>query len=219
MVALVLAIAVPGLSAIATESRFSSATQSINGALTRAYYAALEDVNMTAVRFLPGEWNYDENAEKQRPAGRQHLLTYSYVGTSAADPTDVNMVRFGEYFQRRAGGTTVQLPDDVWVAPLEAVETGSRKVGNYTYNNFGEDFVLNGVRGQFRLDADPTVSGDFLHADDFLITFDPQTGVCAGRPAPARVKAYVPEDCADAGSAAGSENRQKSVREYVLPAL
>ena len=205
VVALILAIAIPGLSAIATESHFNSATQSVNGALTRAYYAALEDVNMTAVRFLPGEWNYDETAEAQRPPGRQHVLTYSYVATTAADPSDVTKVRFGEYFQRREGGATLQLPDDVWIAPLESLETGTRKIGTRTYTNFGEDFVLNGDRGQFRLDADPTVSGDFLQADDFLITFDPQTGVCVGKPAPRRVKAYVPEDCTEAGGAAGSE--------------
>ena len=199
VIALILAIAVPGMSAINLESRFSRATQTINGALTRAYFAALADVNMTAVRFLPGEWDFNETAEAQRAVGGQNMLTYSYVGTSAANPDNPDNVLFGEYFQRREGSSSIQLPDDIGIAPVEALDTGTRQVvvnqgngdGMVSRANLGRDFVLSGYRRDFTLDA-AIPSEDFLQADDFLIVFDPQTGVRSGVPTPMRVKAYVP---------------------------
>lgn len=201
VIVLILAIAIPGLTAISQQSRLSAATQTINGALMRAYYAALADVNMTAVRFVPGEWDYDETADTQRPTGRRHLLTYSYVSTSSANPSNVSDIAFGEYFQRREGTDSIQLPDDIGIAPLEALrdQGGYARVGPNTagvfttqhFGNLGAQFVLSGTPGEFLLDAGD-VRLNFLQADDFLIVFDPQTGVRTGLPTPTRVKAYDP---------------------------
>ena len=198
VIVLILAIAVPGLSALSSESRFSSAVQMVNGALTRAYYCALADGNMTAVRFLPGEWDYDESADAQRPTGRMHMVTYSYVGTSAGDPTQPGNVVFAEYFQRRVGSSSEQLPDNIWAAPAEALDRQQRTIGGDQHNNFGQQFVLNGYLRHFYLDA-KTWDDEFLNADDFLIVFDPQTGV-RGMISPMPLKAYVPNsEYVDAG--------------------
>lgn len=193
VIALLLAIAVPGLSKIGQDSRLSAARQAVNGALTNAYYSALADVNLAAIRFQPGEWDFDPAAEKGRPVGRQHLVVYSYVNTSSADPSDIGRVRFGEYFQRRQRSVSVELPADVWAAPVEALDTNQRRdvFTQRNYANFGRDFWLTGTRGNFALNAaDP--SADFLKADDFLVVFDPRTGLRGGPPTPLRLRAYDP---------------------------
>jgi type II secretory pathway pseudopilin PulG len=195
VIVLILAIAVPGLSAIATQSRFSAATQEINGALTRAYYAALSDVNLTAVRFVPGSWDVDARAEAQRPTGRQHLVTYRYTGTSAADPTALDKVAFGEYFARREGYESLQLPEDVWVAPVEALEPDAGKTMTGTRVLEGKPYTQ---PGSFYLDPDPD-KGNLLNADDFLIIFDPQTGLRRVT-APIALKASIPAGKWDFGT-------------------
>ncbi|MFH1745788.1 MAG: hypothetical protein ABIG44_01960, partial [Planctomycetota bacterium] len=128
----------------------------------------------------PGQWDYDESAEAQRPTGRQHMVSYSYMGTSSGNPANPGTVEFAEYFQRREGVSSVQLPEDIWVAPVEALDTDS----NIDW--------LAGVPGVFTLDAanpDP----EFRQADDFLLTFDPQTGLRRGGDQwPIRLKAYDP---------------------------
>ncbi|MGD8454218.1 MAG: prepilin-type N-terminal cleavage/methylation domain-containing protein [Phycisphaerae bacterium] len=206
VIVLILAIAIPGLSAMNQQSRLSAATQTINGAMTRAYYGALADVNMTAVRFLPGEWDYNEAKEAQRPTGRTHLLTYSYVSTTSADPNDVTDIALGEYFQRREGTDSVQLPDDIGIAPIEALssDSGYVRVGPdssgafsmWSLGNVGKDFVLTGTPGEFKLDAGDTGT-NFLQADDFLVVFDSQTGLRGGVPTPTRIKAYDPDQNLD----------------------
>jgi type II secretory pathway pseudopilin PulG len=215
MIVLILAIAVPGLSAIALQARFNNATQTINGALTRAYYSSLSDVSMTAVRFVPGEWDFNEKADKNQPSGRQHVVSYSYMGTSAANPNsaipnDPGNFQFGEYFSRRKGDGSIQLPEDMWVAPIEALDTGARSVpvdsngdgqidpSLHSYNNFGRDCVLTGKRNQagdpsFALNGAAVSQPDgMLKSDDFVVAFDPQTGARGGVPALMRLKAYDP---------------------------
>jgi type II secretory pathway pseudopilin PulG len=211
MIVLILAIAVPGLSAIALQARFNNATQTINGALTRAYYSSLSDVSMTAVRFMPGEWDFNEKADKNQPSGRQHVVTYSYTGTSSApNLSGSGADSFGEYFARQKNNASIQLPEDMWVAPVEALDTGMRRVSvdanddgqpdsaPYTYNNFGRDCVLNGRRNQsgassFELNG-AAVSGSagLLKSDDFMVAFDPQTGARGGLPALMHLKSYDP---------------------------
>jgi len=203
VIALILVIAVPGLSAITLESRLNAAAHDISGTLTRAYYGALSDVNMTAVRFLPGPWDYDPRAEASLPRERQHMVSYRYATTS--NPPNLgfyqgkqNLILFSEYFQRQPGTASSVLPEDIGVAPVEALDSEPRwlrepVVGNVRYRNFGRDFVLAGTRGKFVLDA-PVPAQSFLHADDFLVVFDPQGGLRAGVPTPVRLNAYVPND-------------------------
>jgi type II secretory pathway pseudopilin PulG len=184
VIVLVLAMAVPGLNAMATQSRHSQATQVVNGALTRAHLSALADMSPTAVRFVPGEWDSDASAEPQRPRGRQHIVLYSYVAVPYVHSN--GRIEFRQYFERRAGAASTQLPEDVWVAPVEALDTNSRRVpvsdgAMSLFSNFGAGMVLNGQIDDgdglsFTLDAgNPTES--FFQADDFLIVFDPQTGL------------------------------------------
>jgi type II secretory pathway pseudopilin PulG len=199
VILVVLAIALPGLSAFNVESRFSSAAAAINSSLVRAYSTALSDNSLTAIRFVPDRWDNALTAEAQRPTGRQLLVTYTYVGT-AENPDNPLVPAFDEYFQRRAGAPVVTLPEDVWVAPAEALETRERIVGSYVFANLGRDLVLDGELARFALDAGgrSEASGDpnaslFLNADDFLIVFDPRAGLQnVIRPMP--LKAYVPAD-------------------------
>jgi len=184
VILVVLAIALPGLNAFNVESRFGTAAAAINSSLVRAYSTALSDNSLTAIRFVPDRWDKAPTAEAQRPTGRQLLVTYTYVGT-AEDPDNPLMPAFDEYFQRRAGAPVVTLPEDVWVAPAEALETRPRIVGSHPpFLNLGRDFVLDGELGRFALDAcgrtessgDPNASL-FLNVDDFLVVFDPQAGL------------------------------------------
>ena len=187
VIVLILAIAIPGLNAIAAESRFSAAVQITNGALTHAYTAALADLNMTAVRFVPGKWDNDPSTSESGTTGRQHIVTYSFTPTSAADPAHPDQVVFGEYFQRRPGTPSVILPEDVWVAPIEALDTGPRTIPVLTqpdgltphgYDNFGREFVVaaDPRSGEFVVDAADTTK-HLYQADDFLIIFDPRAGM------------------------------------------
>ena len=57
VIALILALALPGLSAMTSDARFSAAVQAISGALNQARIQSLADMNMTAVRFVSGDWD------------------------------------------------------------------------------------------------------------------------------------------------------------------
>lgn len=208
VIALLLAIVIPGLSAISSESRFSSAVQQLNGTVTRAYYYAVGDGRMTALRFVRGDWDQDPSAEQQLPRGRMHVVTMSYTGTTAANPEQPENIEFGEYFERRPDTESQILPDDIWAAPLAAQDA---QPGRYYYsdangeifptpatvNNLGRDFVLKAqpaaTLGQpFLLNAGESQGLRFAHADDFLIVFDPASGLRTGLPAPMPLKAYDP---------------------------
>jgi type II secretory pathway pseudopilin PulG len=199
IMALILGIAVPGLSAIAAESRFSAAVQITNGALTRAYTSALADLNMTAVRFVPGKWDNDPTtaADQSSTAGRQHIVTYSYTPTTAADPANPGTVAFGEYFQRQTGTPSVVLPEDIFAAPLEALDKGARTIpikgdSAHQFSPFGAQFLLaaDPRSAAFTVDA-ADMTQNFHQADDFLIIFDPRLGMRSVI-APNRIRAFIP---------------------------
>ena len=205
VIILILAVAVPGLSAMNAEARLTSAQQTISGVTTRAFYLAMADRTMTAVRFFPGEWDVADK-ESQAPGGRQHLAIYSYVGKTSQElpPGSGNFfVSFGEYFERAKDLASVAMPDDVWAAPLEALSSqpaallGPNGWSQY-YRSIGQDFVLDGQRGMFAFNAERASgnsdSGSFLNADDFLIVCDPETGARRGMPTPFHLRAYVPKD-------------------------
>jgi type II secretory pathway pseudopilin PulG len=230
VIVLILAIAIPGLNAIAAESRFSAAVQITNGALTHAYTAALADLNMTAVRFVPGKWDNDPSTSESGTTGRQHIVTYSFTPTSAADPVHPGQVVFGEYFQRRPGTSSVILPEDVWVAPIEALETGPRTIpiceqstGALTQrkyeSNFGQEFVVAGDprSGEFVVDAARTDAAPKLYqADDFLIIFDPRAGM-RGVIGPNRIRGPIKDKDTDGGyydAAQDKDNTDVHFRRY-----
>lgn len=176
IIGLLLGIAVPGITKISAESRYSTAVQTINGAITRAYYASQADMQMTALRFVPGEWDYHEGEEGQRASGRQHIVTYSYVGRSAYENNNDDFVsRFEERFERRPGSESIELPFDIWAAPIEAWADPRRDQTALA--------VLSGTPRAFELDASNPASNNerFLNADDFLLVIDPQNGLKTGR--------------------------------------
>lgn len=192
VVGLILAIAVPGLRRMSEDARFSSAIQSINGTLQRAYYDAVADQNLAAVRIHPGAWDLDEQSNLTSDAGRQHLVSYRYVGATSREqpPGSGNFVtEYGERFERRPGSNSVVLPPDIWAAPIEAWRDRRADPLDGSRNPLDES-ILAGEIGRFALD--PVRSGEeLLEADDFLIVFDPQTGVRSGRAA-FQLKAYNP---------------------------
>ncbi len=211
VIILVLALALPGLSGMNADARMTSAVQSISGMLQRAYYLSVAENTMTAVRFLPAEWDVSED-ETPGKVGRQRVAVYRYVGTTQGDPDDVTAVKFDEYFERVADIPSVELPKNVWAAPLEALSEESIRIGNpqlgnpQTFFPFGAAFVLNGRIGPFAHDADThgvyandgwdsgqfSEGGLFFQADDFMMVFDPQSGMLQGMPRPHKMKAYSP---------------------------
>lgn len=171
IIVIVLAVGVPGLSAMARDQRHNDAVVRVEAALVRAKYAAIEAAaGPVAVRFMPGAWFRDEENQQSVSPGRQVLVTYRWA-TSTYD-TDPNAAPvYIERFERRPESLPVELPTDVWVAPVEATDR--------TNDNLARG-ILRGEVGRFRLNADPADNNDFLNADDFLIVFDARGQVVAG---------------------------------------
>jgi type II secretory pathway pseudopilin PulG len=206
MIVLVLAIALPSLGALNADARLTAAYQLINGTLTQAYFLAAADKNMTAVRFLPGVWD-SPDAAGAGPSGRQHMVIYRYVGTTDREQppgSGTFVMEFGEYCVRQPGTASVRLPEDVWIAPLEAVQASGGSLGHgggWAPTTISaaqwRAFMLGGVLPNlFAYDPDPA-GGDpnaakFMNADDFLMVVDPQSGVRTGTPAPYALRAYAP---------------------------
>ena len=221
VIGLILAFGMPALTAMNAEARLTSTSQTIQGVLTRAYYLSLSETTMTAVRFLPAAWDV---SDKTGPgvAGRQRAVIYRYTGTSF-DPCDFT-VKFGQYFARATDLPPVDLPDCAWVAPLEAdanepvtlrPDVDAQGFAEGTYTNSGAGFVLN---GRIAVNGDPSAfaydvnrqnrgsdGASFLNADDFLIVFDPRSGLRAGTPQTYRLRAYA--------SAANTANRYETDRD------
>ena len=120
-------------------------------------------------------------------------------------------VQFNEYFKRAPGIDVLDLPEDVWVAPLESLVaspdasiTLGRDVPDPTQFElklytapWSQSFILDGPVGQFAFDpvfrnGPGKRDGYFLPADDFLIVFDPRSGLIGGVPQPLRLMAYSP---------------------------
>ncbi len=212
VIGLILAFAMPALTAMNAEARLTSTSQMIQGTLTRAYYLSLSETALTAVRFLPAPWDV---SDKTGPgvAGRQRAVIYRYTGTSF-DPNTPGNVAFNEYFARATELPPVDLPDGAWVAPLEALsnesvtlmpDPGSGGFGTPpAYSLFGPNFVLD---GRIAVNGDPNAFAydvnrrnrnpdglSFLNADDFMLVFDPRAGLRSGTPQTCRLRAYSPAD-------------------------
>ena len=175
VIALILAIALPGLSAMTNDARFSAAVQSINGALNRARIESLADMNMTAVRFVRADWDAESGGQTATLLDRQHVVGFRYR-LDSQDPSNPSDVLFDERFERRPESQAVVLPAGIWAAPAEALESGRTE-------------ILDGrLHDSFVQAPQSPGAGGFLSADDFLIVFNPQSGVLgSGRPsAPTR---------------------------------
>ena len=191
IIVLLVALAVPAFNSMSVQSRHASAVQSINGILTRTHIAAIGERSMMAVRFGPAAWDLDQTAEGAADKNRQVAVTYRYM-TSVEEPFNPGNVYYDERFVRREESQPIRLPSDVWVAPAE----GLLSQNLYGYSNFGADFVLRGNVGQFELEAldqSGAVNAEFYNADDFLVVFDPHTGLMGGgRPSAFGLRAYDP---------------------------
>jgi type II secretory pathway pseudopilin PulG len=169
VIALILVIGIPAFNTMAVQQRYSKTRQLLNGTLTRTHVIALSDRTLAAVRLCPAEWAQAGGEEKAEAAGRQIAMTYTYRATYAADPDNPQQVHFDERFERLEDGPTQLLPPGIWVAPSEAL------LDQDADDWFDGDEVLRGEIGTFAFDA--IESEDLLPADDFLIVFDPETGV------------------------------------------
>lgn len=203
VIVLILALAMPNLSALHADTRFKTTTQTINAMLTRAYFLSLAEQTMTAVRFVPAEW--DASTDETGRRGRQRAVIYKYVASSDVERGDGSFqVQFEEYFQRVESIRAAELPIDVWVAPLEALSDQTVTIPGEGTIELGQNLVLSGrisdpsapAEHNFTFDADRSSGGTdadaFLNADDFLIVFDPQIGLRAGVRRAYPLKAYVP---------------------------
>jgi type II secretory pathway pseudopilin PulG len=192
IIVLILVIGVPAFNSMTVQQRASKTRQLLNGTLLRTQVVSVSDQTLTAVRLFPADWHVTDQDLGEVTAGRQIMTTYSFRSTYAANPYDPTQVLFDERFERIEDGPTHVLPPDTWVAPSEALDT----VHTVPYlGGYVGDWVLNGRIGYFTLDADSrTNSGEqLLDADDFLIVFDPETGVQSSRRRQAwRLKAFDP---------------------------
>lgn len=174
IIGLLLAIVLPGLAKMTSDARFSSASQSVQAAFTRAYVAAQADRNMTAIRFVPQDWELNPDADETEPTGRQQMVTYTYRTSTDLEnrsgPAGFH-VEYRERLTRREGSQSVRLPANVWIAPAMTLERDSNGPTATAAD------LLAGDVGDFQLDP---AANMFYSPDDFLVVFDPQTGVRGG---------------------------------------
>lgn len=190
IIVLILAIGIPAFSSMSLESRFTQATEIANGVITRANIAALSDRSPTLVRFVPAEWDLDPNSDRTGLQGRQRAITYRY-SFEPEDPYNLGTVKFiqtsngvetfsAETFRREESSQETLFPEDVWVAPAEALVDGPNNTVQVPYGN--SRHILNGTFGSadqsFFLDWNQ--NNAHLDSDDFTIAFDGQTGVKRG---------------------------------------
>lgn len=171
IVGIVLGIALPALSSMTADSRVNAAVQTLNGALTRAYVDAMSDKSLAALRFMPAEWDGDAGRDSPSTAGRQHVVAYAYGMRSVKD-SDPNKIEFNERFDRREETRSVELPADLFAAPVEALDADSDHRDAAQRILTGELSSPDG-RGFDDGGGNPNP----LTADDFLIVFDPATGL------------------------------------------
>lgn len=225
IIALVLAIAIPGFNAMSSQARLTRSRQLLNGIMTRAAVIATADRALTAVRIFPAAWDQSDRPLSQTgfdALQAQTAVLYRYV-TGTGEPSDISRVIYGERFERLKGSDPVLLPADTWAAPIEALSTNTNLPNNF-------DTVLQGDIGRFELNAGPRQYGDrgapgaqtgekFLDADDFLVVFDPNRGLVGStKRLPWRMSAYVPANNPaglNEGESAGQWRNDRFGRPYV----
>ncbi len=170
IIAIILTVAIPGLSGILAQVRADAATKNVSSMINRAYYTAAADSNLTAIRIFPGKWDYSPTAEPNQAANRQHMALYSFrseyrnpaTGTLVAPQNPLG--QFVEFFARLPGSDSVILPADAWSVPVESLTGGVE--GQRLLTGRLETFGLN-----------PVDEPNFMDSEDFLLVFDPQNGL------------------------------------------
>lgn len=210
IIILIIAIGVPAFNRISLQSRQTNAVQLMNSLFTRAYAEAIAGKTMTAVRLMPAAWDQDAsqgNGTAPDLMRLQKAATYRWV-TSYSDPNNsgsgnVSNARYDEHFERLIGGPEAILPTDTWAAPVEVLADPNNDPIHRPPGATGNDtslstMTLNGrintpVQPAFALD--PNASGEkFFDADDFLIIFDPQSGLVPNQIQQTwRMRAYDPD--------------------------
>lgn len=208
IIAIVLGIGLPAFNTMTAQARLSKARQLLQGALTRASALSVADKNLIAVRIFPGAWdqvdgNTAASASGAANSGAQVIALYKYVArgeqplVTSGGATNVTTVAFVDRFERIKDSPAIALPPDVWVAPSEALLSGSVDRdgdGSGGGANDNELDELAGILGNFVLDMDPRspnsnnrigMQSRAMPADDFVIIFDPQQGVVSSRARPA----------------------------------
>lgn len=171
IVGIVLGVALPALSSMTADARVNAAVQTINGALSRAYIDALADKSLAALRFLPAEWDGDAGRDSPSSAGRQHVVAYAY-GIRTTKDTNPSQIEFNERFDRREETRSVELPADLFAAPIEALDVDA------DHKDAAQRIVTGDLASpEGRGFADAGGNPNPLIADDFLIVFDPSTGM------------------------------------------
>lgn len=183
IIALIIAMGVPAFNSMNIQQRQSKARQLLASAMTRTHIIAVSDQDLAALRIMPAEWYLDrDSAATGSPVGRQILATYSWKQTASPDPYNPLTVGFAERFGRVEDSPTQLLPPDTWVAPAEAFATDTNRDDVFWKGTRGSrdvlgNYVLQGEIGTFQLDVTNTRGGEMLDADDFLVIFDPESGV------------------------------------------
>lgn len=226
VIALILTIAVPGLGGMLQQVRQDAALRNVSSLMSRAYFTAAADANPTAVRVMPGKWDFSAIAEPNQASDRQHLVLYSMRGEyrdfNSGALRAPGMLNSGyiQYFARTPGADALILPADVWAAP---VETTASAVAN---NPYGDVFAQGALEG--RLDTfgrNPESDTDFMDSEDFLLVFDPDAGLrsspgwLAGRAPRYTIKTYDPNQVVSAGERIGTGTVSNRANQYTRAAF
>jgi prepilin-type N-terminal cleavage/methylation domain-containing protein len=192
IIGILVALGVPAFSTIQRNSQYARAEQLLSGLTQRAALLALSNRTPAAVRLCPAAWEQlDDSAGTQVSGpvatGRQVATLYQYKFSGLSpDPTVPNWdktVAFEERFERVADAPAVLLPTGIWAAPAEAIMSDPYDSDNSDDDLFESPAVLDGTLGKFETDAAGGTSGNeaLLDADDFLIVFNPETGLAPSR--------------------------------------
>lgn len=168
LIAVLISISLPAISAMSRDSAVSEAERIINSALTRARYAAVEDKWMVGVRFMPAAWDRGGDGRTVNESDTQHIAIYRWTHQPFSWQGSGFRLEYTERFELRDDTPSVALPRGVWVAPLEAYQAEQENA---------RTALLEGRTGSFEVDS---TDGDFLVADDFLLLCDPQQGFLPG---------------------------------------
>lgn len=225
IIALVLAVVIPGLSGMTRDAKITAAISSVSGLCTRASILAEADQRMVAIRACPAEWDRSlDFSTPVSPVGRQHLALYNYTASAGTlkqgnGGLDID-IELTERFERRKDVDALELPADVWVAPLEVWRYSTTAPRDAR----PEMHPYSGARGKFEFDA-TAPNNQFVDGDDFLVVFDSQVGLRLPtwvrdadgvRPSTFALKAFDPGDSASNRPASETDRLRDAAGNAVL---
>ncbi len=176
IIVLLLTVGLPAFNQMSRQADRTRARSIISAALQRAQVLAISSRAPTAVRFVPAAW--EEASEGVNAIrGPQAVAIYQFRFT-ANDPL-LGSTEFNQRFEMVNNVPPQTLPGDLWVAPAEALlHDPVDNSGFFGRRILGDDDGTD--PGDFDTDADAANENHF-DADDFLIVFEPETGVQAAR--------------------------------------